>query len=162
DRKIEVLVVLAIVLQERADWDVNEIVLRLAEDRSDRLGDSDHLKGAPVDVNGLADGIGCGKEFSGDVLPDERNLRARVIIRICDVAAGLRFFHVHIGDVSGDSANVDVVKGLCPEADSAAGASLKADGFRQLHAVVQSLVVVPGNVSVAARGFQKVSLIGDD
>ena len=57
----------------RLDGDVDVIVLRLAQHRADRLSDAYDFIRAAVHVEFLADGIGAGKKFVGDVRTDQRD-----------------------------------------------------------------------------------------
>jgi hypothetical protein len=145
----------------RASSSVSRI-LGLPEHAANHFCYSNHLEITTVNVDGLADGIDGGKQPLGDFLPDERDLGAIVIIRVGNVSPIFGLLHIHIRDVRGDTADVDVVHGLRPQADFPGGPDLQADRLRQPHAVVQRLEVVPGDVAIAAHGFEEILLIGDD
>src|SRR5208282_1640314 len=162
DDQISPLAVFAIVFQKCPNRNVDEVVLRLPEDGSKRLGYADHEIAAAIDVNRFSDGIDGGEQLSGDLLSDKSDIRSAVIIGIGDVAPGLHFLDIHIGDIGGDAADINVVQRLGSEADLAAGTRFQANRAGQFHAIAQSLEVFPGDIPVAAHRFQEVLLIGDD
>ena len=84
---------------------------------------------SPSTAMSLAHRIGIGKELVGHVGADHANHVAMLIVAIGDVAAGRDLFHVHVADVGGHSADIDILQVLPLGADLCRAPHFHADGL---------------------------------
>src|ERR1035441_3001145 len=85
-----------------------------------------------------------------------------VVVAVADIAAGGGFLHVHLTQVGGDSSDGDVIEILLFRTHHARGADLHAHVLGQLETIAQGLIVVPGDVAIAAHCFHVGFRIADD
>ena len=77
-----------------------------------RLATPTTWNSCPSTVRILPSGIGVGEQLVGDVGADHANHVAMLVVAIGDVAAGRDLFHVHVADVGGHAAQVDIFQVL--------------------------------------------------
>ena len=88
-------------------------------------------------MNRFAQRIGVGEQLVGHVGTDHRDHVAMLIVAVSHVAAGRDLLHVHVADVGGHAAQVDVLQALPLGADVGGAAHFHAHGLRQLKIVAQ-------------------------
>ena len=93
--------------------------------------------------------VGVGEKFVGHVGADHANHVAMLVVAVGDVTAGRDLFHIHVADVGGHAAQVDVLQALPLVANVGRAPNLHADRLGQFQVVAQRLVVVPGDIAIA-------------
>ena len=126
------------------------------------LGHADDLELLAIDGQDLAQRIGIGEELVGNVGADHADHVAMLVVAVGHVAAGRDFFDVHVADVGGHAAQVDVLQVLPLVADVGRAPHFHANRFGQLQIVAQRLIVVPGDVAIAAGRLQQFLGVADD
>ena len=133
----------AIDLEEGFDGNVGEVVLRLAEDGAEGLGDSDDGEGAAINPEFAADGINEREKLGGQIVADHGDHGAALVVAIGDVTALDGLLDINLADVGGDAADAGVIDALRADMDFAGGANFGADTAGELEIVVKGLVSLP-------------------
>ena len=149
-------------LQPGLDGYIDEVVLRLSEGIADFFGDTDHLELLPIDGEDLAQRIGIGEELVGHIGADHANHVAMLVVAVGDVAAGRDLFHVHVANVGGHAADIDVLQVLPLGAEVCRAPHFHANRLWKLQIVAQGLVVFPGDVAIAPGRLEQFLGIADD
>src|SRR5208283_2771926 len=152
----------AINLEEGFDGNVGEVVLRLAEDGAEGLGDADDGEGAAINPNFAADGINVREKLGGKIVADHGDGGAAFVVALGDVAALDGLLDINLADVGGDAADAGVIDALRADADFAGGANFGADTHGKLEIIVKGLKVLPSDDFVAASGFDVLLDVGNE
>src|ERR1019366_9512361 len=140
-------------LEIGVDWNDQEIVLRLAEDRALRFGHADDFKHHAFRRDGLSDGTRSRKKLVLEIVPDERHVPVAIILDLREKTSLFRLDIVDHRDIGRRALQADVFRYLRAAVHRDTASRADADLFGHGQTLAQKFVFLATQLGIAAQHF---------